>query len=58
MRKEYNSLISHNTWELVDLPEGRNVVGSKWVFKTKRKANGEIDKYKARLVAQGYSQEA
>ena len=58
MQKEYSALISHNTWELVDLPDGRNVVGCKWVFKTKRKADGEIDKFKARLVAQGFSQEA
>ena len=43
---------------MVDLPTGANLVGSKWVFKTKRKANGEVDKYKARLVAQGYTQEA
>ena len=58
MDKEYLSLLSHNTWDLVDLPEGRKAVGCKWVFKTKRKASGEIDKHKARLVAQGYSQEA
>ena len=41
----------------MDLPSGANLVGCKWVYKTKRKANGEIDRYKARLVAQGYSQE-
>ena len=58
MGKEYSSLMNHGTWDLVDLPEDRNLVGCKWVFKTKRKANGEIDKFKARLVAQGYSQEA
>ena len=58
MEKEYSSLLSHETWNLVDLPKDRNLVGCKWVYKTKRKANGEIDKFKARLVAQGYSQEA
>ncbi len=45
------------TWELVDLPDGANLVGCRWVFKTKRKADGTVDRYKARLVAQGYSQE-
>jgi hypothetical protein len=49
--------MDNNTWELVDLPEGKNLVGCKWIFKVKRKADGEIDRYKARLVAQGFSQE-
>lgn len=44
------------TWELVDLPAGRTPIGSKWVFDKKRDANGKIVKYKARLVAQGFSQ--
>ena len=57
MQNEYKSLIDHHTWDLVDLPADANLVGCRWVFKTKYKANGEIDKYKARLVAQGYSQE-
>ena len=57
MKAEHKSLRDHHTWDLVDLPAGANLVGCKWVFKTKHKANGEIDRYKARLVAQGYSQE-
>ena len=57
MEKEYSSLTKHETWELVDLPEDANLVGSKWVYKTKRNADGTIDKHKARLVAQGYTQE-
>jgi hypothetical protein len=36
--------------------EAQNVVGSKWVFALKRKANGEIERYKARVVAKGFSQ--
>ena len=55
---EYNSLMKNDTWELVDLPEGRNLVGCKWLFKVKRKEDGSVSRYKARLVAQGYSQEA
>ena len=58
MFEEISSLNSHHTWDLVDLPDGRNLVGCKWVYKTKYKANGQIDRFKARLVAQGYSQEA
>lgn len=54
---EYNSLIKNGTWILCDLPPGRKPVSCKWTFKLKRKANGEVDKYKARLVARGFTQE-
>ena len=53
---EFNSLVENDTWELVSLPKGKNIVGSKWVFKVKRDENGCVQRYKARLVAQGYSQ--
>ncbi len=53
---EFNSLIENDTWELVPLPEGKNIVGNKWVFKVKRDESGCVQRYKARLVAQGYSQ--
>ena len=54
---EYASLIKNKTWDLVPLPKEKNVISCKWVFKVKRKANGSVDRYKARLVAQGFSQE-
>ena len=38
------------------LPEGRKIVGCKWIFSIKYKADGSIDRYKARLVAKGYTQ--
>ena len=53
---EYDSLLSNHTWDLVELPEGKNVVGSRWVFKVKHNADGTVERFKARLVAQGYSQ--
>ena len=56
LEEEYNSLIKNETWEFVPPPEGCNIVGSKWVMKVKRDANGHVDRHKARLVAQGYSQ--
>ncbi|KAL4379304.1 hypothetical protein GQ457_02G028610 [Hibiscus cannabinus] len=46
-----------STWELVGVPECKNVVGLKWVFRTKYNADGSIQKHKARLVAKGYSQQ-
>jgi len=41
---------------MVLCPPGKNIIGCKWVFRLKRKADGSIDKYKARLVAQGFTQ--
>jgi hypothetical protein len=57
MDDEYSSLIKNNTWVLVDLPPGRSTVTNKWVLKKKYNAQGLITRYKARLVARGFSQE-
>jgi hypothetical protein len=56
MREELMALERMGTWELVEKPANVNVIGSKWVFRAKKNAGGEIERYKARLVAQGYSQ--
>jgi hypothetical protein len=56
MNEEYDSLMKNQTWELVELPENKVPIGSKWLYKSKFKADGSIDKYKERLVAKGYSQ--
>jgi hypothetical protein len=40
----------------VDLPTGVKPIGCKWVYKIKRKPDGTIDRYKARLMAKGYNQ--
>ena len=56
MPSEYDSLMKNETWKLEKLPENRDAIGSKWVFKIKRNADASIDRHKARLVAQGYSQ--
>ena len=56
MQSEIESIDSNNVWELVDLPENRNALKCKWVFKQKTDSNGKIIKYKARLVAKGFSQ--
>lgn len=56
IREELTTLETAGTWELTDLPNGANLVGSKWVFRAKKDAAGNIVHYKARLVAQGYLQ--
>ena len=54
--EEFSSLTAMNTWELVELPKNREVIGCRWVFKVKEK-DGVVQKFKARLVAKGYSQQ-
>ncbi|GJR56834.1 putative ribonuclease H-like domain-containing protein [Tanacetum coccineum] len=44
-------------WTLVDLPNGKRAIGTKWVYKNKKDERGIVIKNKARLVAQGYTQE-
>ncbi|GJS25914.1 ribonuclease H-like domain, reverse transcriptase, RNA-dependent DNA polymerase [Tanacetum coccineum] len=56
MKVELDSINRNNTWELTTLPKGHKAIGLKWVFKTKKDANGNIIKHKARLVAKGYIQ--
>ena len=56
IKDEVESILQNHTWELVDLPPGSKSLGYKWIFKKKMKADGSIDKYKARLVVKGYNQ--
>ena len=53
---ELTTLHKAGTWELVEPPPGANIVRSKWVFKAKKDADGNIAHKKARLIAQGFSQ--
>ncbi|GIZ47373.1 hypothetical protein CKM354_001046600 [Cercospora kikuchii] len=56
VQKELTALGSNNTWTEVVPPKGANLVTSKWVFDVKRSISGAIEKFKARLVARGFSQ--
>ena len=58
MRDEISVIEKNGTWELVDRPQHKQVIGVKWVYRTKFNANGSIHKHKARLVVKGYAQEA
>jgi hypothetical protein len=53
---EMASILSNDTWEVVEPPPGANIIGSKWVLKVKYDTSGQVDRFKARLVAQGYKQ--
>ncbi|GKD21697.1 ribonuclease H-like domain-containing protein [Tanacetum coccineum] len=57
MVDEYNALISNRTWALVPHPANANIVRSMWLFKHKFNADGSLSMYKARLVANGRSQQ-
>nr|GEX45628.1 calcineurin B-like protein 4 [Tanacetum cinerariifolium] len=56
IKSEIKPILQNHTWELVDLPPGCKPLGYKWIFKKKMKADGTIDKYKARLVIKGFRQ--
>uniref|UniRef100_A0A2N9I7X4 Integrase catalytic domain-containing protein n=1 Tax=Fagus sylvatica TaxID=28930 RepID=A0A2N9I7X4_FAGSY len=56
MKEEMNSMKSNGVWDLVELPNGVKAIGCKWVFKTKKDSLGNIERYKAILVAKGFTQ--
>lgn len=56
MQEEMNSIHENDVYDLVELPEGRKALNSRWVFKKKTMNDGSAERYKARLVAQGCSQ--
>lgn len=58
MDQEFNALLHNNTWKLVLATPQMNIISCKWVYHTKRKGDGSIDRYKARLVAKGFNQVA
>lgn len=56
MKEELKSMDSNEVWDLIELPKGCKRVGCRWVFKTKRDSNGNIERHKARLVAKVFTQ--
>lgn len=55
MTDEYTALLRNSTWDLFPPPPGWKIIGCQWVYKVKQKPNGTVDRFKARLVAQGYT---
>lgn len=56
-KKEIQALEENGTWTLENLPKGKRAIDSKWVYKVKYKPNGEVERYKGRLVAKGFTQQ-
>jgi hypothetical protein len=54
MNLEFDALLKNQTWRLVPSTSAQNVIGCKWVFRLTRKADGSIERYKARLVKKGF----
>ena len=56
MDEEDQALQSRDTWTLISRPDDSPVVGCRWVFAVKYRANGSIDRYKVQLIAKGFTQ--
>ena len=56
MNEEMSSLLENNTWSLEPVPPGFKPLPVKWVYKIKRGADGQIQRFKARLVVKGFRQ--
>jgi hypothetical protein len=56
MMEEYSSIMKNDVWEVVPRPEGKSMVGSRWIYKIKHETDGSVDKFKARFVAKDFSQ--
>jgi hypothetical protein len=56
MNEEFNSLIQNDTWSLEEAPVGVKPIPVKWIYKVKKDASGNFERFKARLVVKGYRQ--
>ena len=56
VREEVQALEKNGTWEITELPKGKKPVRCKWIFTVKHKADGGIERFKARLMVKGFTQ--
>ncbi|XP_077265931.1 uncharacterized protein LOC143899488 [Temnothorax americanus] len=56
MNEEIESLKKNKTWVMTDRPKDHSIIDCKWIYKIKRGSDGEIKRFKARLVARGFRQ--
>ncbi|RVW33419.1 Retrovirus-related Pol polyprotein from transposon TNT 1-94 [Vitis vinifera] len=57
MEKEIDVIEKNETWQLVEKPKDKEIIGVKWIFRVKYHSDGRVQRLKARLVAKGYSQQ-
>ena len=55
MDEEIKCIEKNQTWELVDVPKDKDVISVKWIYKTKKDVNGNVQKHKERMVARGFT---
>ena len=56
MEDELRSMSTNKVWDLVEISDGVKLVGCKWVYKTKRDSKRKVERFKARLIAKGFTQ--
>ncbi|WRX07881.1 Integrase [Theobroma cacao] len=56
MKDEMSFMAQNGIWELIELPKGCRPIGYKWVYKTKKDSKGKLERFKAKLVAKGFTQ--
>jgi len=56
MKDEFKFMKDNDVWDLIELPKENKPIGRKWVFKTKRNLKDNVKRYKARLIAKGFTQ--
>ena len=57
MDEEIECIAKNQTWELVDVPKDKDVINLKWIYKTKKDADGNVQNHKARMVTRGFTQQ-
>lgn len=55
MAIEISAFEANHSWTLIPLPPHKKTIGCKWVYKVKYKSNGNVERYKARLLAKGFT---
>ena len=56
MNKEFQAFFDNHTWDIVPFPAGKKPIACKWVYKIKYRADGQVERLKARLVIKGFTQ--